>query len=105
MQHTPTLTLEILSGPLDGTTLILTGETEWTRAGTGPLSFPWDAELGTPQARLTSNARDWMLTACAAPHGMYRVNTEERLTTEPIVLAEGDILKASQTWLIVTTIK
>ncbi|GEM_PF-1241147 len=101
MQYTPTLTLEILSGPLDGITLILTGETEWTRAGIGPLSFPWDAELGTPQAHVKPDAEGWTLTGVQSPHGTYRLNAEERITTETLRLTEGDIFKASDTWLLV----
>lgn len=101
MQHTPTLTLEILSGPLDGGTLTLTNETEWTRASSGPLAFPWDAELGTPQARLAPDTKGWTLTGVQSPHGTYRLNTEERITTEKLRLTEGDILKAGATWLFV----
>jgi len=101
MQNIPTLTLEILSGPLDGATLILTGEAEWTRAGTGPLSLPWDVELGTPQARFKPDVEGWTLTGAQSPHGTYRLNTEERITTETLRLTECDILKASDTWLLV----
>ncbi len=99
------LTLEILSGPLDGAIITLTDATEWTRAGTGPLACPWDAELGTPQARFTPGAEGWLLTGGPAAHGTYRVNTEERATAEPLRLAEGDILKASATWLLILKIE
>ena len=101
MQNIPTLTLEILSGPLDGTTFTLIGETEWTRAGTGSLSFPWDVELGMPQVRFKPDAGVWVLTGVQSPHGTYRLNTEERITTETLRITEGDILKASDTWLLV----
>jgi len=95
------LTLEVLSGPLDGATLTLTDATEWTQTGSDPLAFPWDTELGTPQARLKPDAEGWMLEGVKSPHGTYRLNTEERVTTETIRLDEGDILKASDTWLLV----
>lgn len=99
MNQKPILTLEILSGPLDGATLTLTDETEWTRAGTELLAFPWDAELGTPQARLKPDAEGWTLTGVQSLHGTYCIHTQERLITETVRLVEGDILKASDTWL------
>ena len=103
MNKTKTLTLEILNGPLDGSTITLTAETEWGQAGDGLLSFPWDKELGTPQARFVPDAQGWTLQGVNSPHGTYRVNSEEqeRITTETLQLAEGDILKASDTWLVV----
>ena len=51
MSDHPKLSLEILSGPLDGENITLTTETEWSRAPGSPLSFPWDDDLGEPQAR------------------------------------------------------
>jgi len=98
-----TLTLEMLSGPLDGVVLTLTEETAWESAGSGLLACPWDTELGTPQARFKPDAEGWMLESLKSPHGTYRVNTEERLTTESVRLAGGDILKASGTWLCILT--
>ncbi len=94
------LILEVLTGPLDGATRDLDAEAEWSRAGTGPLSFPWDAELGTPQAHFRPTQDGWSLEGVKAPHGTYRVNREERVTT-PVPLAAGDILKASNTWPLV----
>ena len=107
MNESRTLMLEILSGPLDGTLIALeTGtEAEWTRAGDSgtPLAFPWDTELGAPQARLTFDAEEgrWYLEGLDAPHGTYRINREERLTGKKVQLKGGDILKASNTWLLV----
>lgn len=98
------LTLEILSGPLDGTTVMLEAATEWSKTGAGSLAFPWDAELGTPQARFVPDAEGWRLEGVASPHGTYRMNSGERVTTETLQLSEGDILKASDTWMLVRKI-
>ena len=95
------LTLEVLSGPLDGAIIPLEAETDWSRAGDGLLSFPWDAELGEPQARFTFGEGHWHLEGLEAPHGTYRINREERLTGKTVQLEGGDILKASGTWLLV----
>lgn len=105
MSETRSLILEILSGPLDGATISLTSDTAWGRTGTSPLTFPWDAELGVPQARFSIEREGkkgrWQLEGLDAPHGTYRVNREERLTRQTVPLARGDILRASQTWLLV----
>jgi hypothetical protein len=105
MNESRTLKLEVLSGPLDGTLIALETDAEWSRAGDGetPLTFPWDTELGAPQARLTFDAEEgrWYLEGLDAPHGTYRVNREERLTGKKVQLKGGDIIKASQTWLLV----
>jgi hypothetical protein len=95
------LTLEILSGPRDGHTVTLEAETAWARAGEGRLAFPWDDELGTPQARFVPGAEGWALEGVQSPHGTYRANGGERITTETLQLDEGDVLKASDTWLLV----
>ena len=71
-------------------------------SGLPPLAFPWDAELGQPQAQFTIEAGRWYLEGLEdAPHGTYRINREERLTGEKVQLENGDILKASNTWLVV----
>jgi hypothetical protein len=59
--------------------------------------------LGDPQARFTFETEEgrWYLEALDAPHGTYRVNREERLTGRKVQLKGGDILKASNTWLLV----
>jgi len=95
------LVLEVLSGPLDGVAITLETEAEWGRTGETPLSFPWDAELGQPQARFTVEDDGWYLEGLDALHGTYRINREERVTGEKVKLKGGDILKASQTWLLI----
>jgi hypothetical protein len=105
MSESRTLKLEVLSGPLDGAPITLETDAKWTCAGNGetPLTFPWDTELGDPQARFTVDAEEgrWYLEGLDAPHGTYRVNREERLTGKKVQLKGGDIIKASQTWLLV----
>lgn len=100
MSEKQDLLLEVLSGPLDGAVLTLAADTEWSRAGSGPLAFPWDDELGTPQARFTLDEQGWGLEVCKARHGTYRVNEEGRVKSR-VELATEDILKASNTWLLV----
>ena len=100
MRTEHSLKLEILSGPLDGTIVVLTHESAWGSAGTGPLAFPWDAELGHPQAWFLPVGDTWVLQAVASQHSTYRTNTEEPVTDgQQIKLAPGDVLKASSTWL------
>jgi hypothetical protein len=94
------LRLEVLNGPLDGAALVLDKETVWSRTGLGPLVFPWDEELGDPQAHFRPEENDWSLTGQKAAHGTYRVNTGEKVTS-PVQLQSDDILKASETWLLV----
>ena len=101
MSEERSLILEILSGPLDGATIALETDTEWSRTGETPLSFPWDTELGDPQARFTVEEGHWHLEGLDASHGTYRVNREERLTGKKVQLEGGDLLKASNTWLVV----
>ena len=102
MSESRTLKLEVLSGPLDGALITLETDAEWTRAGGGetPLTFPWDTELGAPQARFTFEEGHWYLEGLDAPHGTYHVNREERITRK-MRLERGDILKASCTWTLV----
>lgn len=103
--NTPhTLTLEILSGPLDGAVVELEEDTAWCKAGAGPLAFPWDSELGDPQARFTIEEDGWRLEGVDAPHGTYCINREQRVTGKTVSVAQGDILKASETWLLVQKI-
>lgn len=95
-----TLRLEVLNGPLDGAVVALDKDTEWTRARQGPLAFPWDEELGEPQAHFRPDENGWTLTGHSVAHGTYRVNTNEKVT-ESVQLQSGDVLKASDTWLLV----
>ena len=91
-----TLTLEILSGPLDGQVVTLTTATEWSRRGAGPLSFPWDEELGTPQARFTFTDDAWWLEPVA---GARSTRHNGKQIDAKVALAVEDILKAANTWL------
>jgi hypothetical protein len=94
------LVLEVLSGPLDGAILTLQAGADWSRAGDGPLVFPWEAELGEPQARFTAEEAGWWLEGMDTPHGTYRVNQEEKVRSK-VQLEEQDLLKACGTWLLV----
>jgi hypothetical protein len=96
------LQLEILTGPLDGTIVALDSDAEWSCIGEGPLIFPWDEELGEPQALFSRGEDGWQLEAVPSPHGTYRLNQGERVD-DKVVLEDGDILKASHTWLFVNT--
>lgn len=97
------LIIEVLNGPLDGAMLALEQETEWSKAGQGPLSFPWDDELGSPQARFRPDTEGWQVQGHQAAHGTYRVNESQRITSS-VPVEVGDILKASATWLLVRAI-
>lgn len=100
MSNSTPLILEILSGPSDGANIELSGKAAWTKTPGSPLSFPWDEELGEPQATFSPEARGWTLIPHHSSHHTYRMNTEERVETK-IFLAAGDTLKASRTWLLV----
>lgn len=96
-----TIHLEILSGPLDGYTVLIEGETEWTQAKGTPLSFPWDTELNTPQATLYPKGENWWIEASeATAHGTYCLNRVGRIEGK-FLLEKGDLLKACETWLYV----
>lgn len=100
-----TIHLEILSGPLDGHAVLLEGETEWAQIEGTPLSFPWDTELNTPQARLYPEGENWWLEASeTTAHGTYCVNRVGRIEGK-FQLNKGDLLKASETWLYVNHIR
>ena len=102
MSETKQMVLEILGGPLDGATITLKDDTEWQRTGKGSLTFPWDAELGQPQAHFTVTDDGWYLEGLEdAPHGTYRVNREEKVTGKKVQLERGDVLKASKIWLVI----
>ena len=103
MKKPPHLILEVLSGPLDGAVVRLQADAQWSRAADGLLAFPWDDELGMPQARLVADEQGWSLESVTSPHGTYRANQEERVEGR-IQLAQGDVLKASRTWLVVRQI-
>jgi hypothetical protein len=98
MNEKPKLELEVLSGPLDGQTITIQSDSDWTRIPGSPLSFPWDDELGEPQARFVLLDEGWQLQPAETRRGTHllRPDTEDRL---PVTLQSGDILKASGTWL------
>lgn len=94
------LTLEVLSGPLDGAEITLTAAADWQRDPGSPLSFPWDVELGKPQAHFAQEEDgSWTLAGCQASHGTYRMHPQPEKIKTPTRLAQGDILRAHQTWL------
>lgn len=100
MSQNPKFELEILAGPLDGCIISLEAETEWTRKAGGLLSFPWDEELGEPQAHFKPVEDGWKLEGTNAKRGTHilRKDEEDHL---PVILQPGDIIKASSTWLYV----
>ncbi len=98
------LSLEILNGPLDGDMVMLETEATLGRKGDGPLIFPWDKELGAPQARFFLEGGNWWIEGCDAPHGTYRLSPQKRIE-EKIRIEQGDLLKASETWLMVSQIE
>lgn len=100
----PKLSLEILSGPLDGHVMTLETETSWSKEGEEALSFPWDEELGVPQARIFPEGGRWWLKGYDAPHGTYCISRGERIE-EKAQVEDGDMLKASGTWMLVCKIE
>lgn len=104
MNNRQKLIIEVLNGPLDGTTVVLAKETAWSKTGPDPLSFPWDEELGAPQAVFRPDADGWQVEGGRATHGTYVVNRSEKVTAAVPVQA-GDLLKASATWLLVRALE
>jgi len=100
--HQPNLSLEVMNGPLDGQIITLQEDSDWSRAGNGALSFPWDAELGAPQARITFADVAWWLEPCASSRST-RHNGE--VVTAKVTLAQGDWFKAANTWLCVRQVE
>lgn len=94
------LRLEILNGPLDGQIVTLETEAFWGKEGDDPLSLPWDAELGAPQARFFPKAGTWWIEGYKSPHGTYCLNRETKIE-EKMQIEQGDLLKASETWMMV----
>ena len=101
MSEQPKLTLEILSGPLDGHIVTLETSTEWTRAPGNLLSFPWDDELGQPQAHFALEEGGWQLEGAKDARRGTHILRQEGEDSLPALLESGDILKASSTWLLV----
>ncbi len=79
MNQVRQLTLEVLNGPLDGAIITLDKDAQWCRTGHEPLAFPWDTELGQPQASFISEDDGWYIEGLNAPHGTYRINQEEKI--------------------------
>ena len=98
------LTIEILSGPCDGSELVLEANADWNREGSGALAFPWDVELGTPQGYLTVDEQGWWLEPVKSAHGTYHVSKGEKVQ-DKVELAKDDIFKASRTWLLAKDIE
>ncbi len=86
--------LEILNGPT---------ETTWSKEGDSPLSFPWDIELGDKQARFFLEEGNWWIEGYDTPHGTYCLNREQRVEGKKQI-EHGDLLKASETWMMVSHI-
>ncbi len=104
MSH-PRIVLECLSGPLDGYQIILEDDTIWGKAGPEPMQFPWDTELEDNQARFLCEGGSWWLESSHnRRHGTYRLTTKERIENR-IRLDINDILKASDTYLLVKHIE
>ncbi|MCP4373505.1 MAG: hypothetical protein GY797_36190 [Deltaproteobacteria bacterium] len=78
-------------------------ETLWGKEVDSPLSFPWDTELGSPQARFFPEEGRWWIEGYEAPHGTYNINRQQRIE-EKKQIEKGDFLKASDTWLIVNKV-
>lgn len=99
----PKLSLEVLNGPLDGYVVTLENEAIWGKDAEGPLGFPWDKELGEKQARFFFEEGRWWIEGYNASHGTYFLKPQELIegTTQ---LEQGNLLKASDTWLLVQQI-
>ena len=97
------LSLEILNGPLDGQIVTLETEALWGKEGDSPLSLPWDAQLGSPQARFFPEGDKWWIEGYDAPHGTYCLNRETKIEKK-MQIEPGDLLKASETWMRVSQV-
>lgn len=100
-----TLTIEILTSPLDGHLITLEDEAIWGAHQAGPLAFPWDTELHERQARLFTQDGHWQVEGYPARHGTYRLSENQQERVEASVQLEtGDYLKASDIWLLIKKI-
>ena len=91
--------LEVLSGPSDGAVITLEKDTHWRQTGQGPLAFPWDVELGEPQARFIAQEDGWYIEGIDALHGTYLRGNRDGRIGKKMKLERYDILEASYTWL------
>jgi hypothetical protein len=85
--------------------VVLTGETPWGKQSKSPLGFPWDLELGNPQARFFPDAGAWWIEALTALHATERIRRkgQKECIAGKVRLEPGDLLRASETWLRVDT--
>jgi len=101
------LEIEIISGPQDGMIITLTEEnliTQWTRDNGSLLSFPWDKELGSPQAVIRYQGGVWEIESQDALHGLYVMNGGGKISgTNKIEI--GQIYRANYTWLKIKNIQ
>jgi hypothetical protein len=99
----PQLIVEVLNGPLDGAKITVQIDTEWCKTGDSPLAFPWDANLGEPQARFFSNGTSWNIEGYAAGRRthLYRGEQDIIVTQQARPLEKHDLLKAGNTMLLV----
>src|SRR5262245_4438002 len=92
------LNLEIMNGPMDGQVIKIKETVEWGRDGEGELTFPWDEELGIPQAKFYVEEGKWWLEHVSGKssnqHNMERLQVK-------VALKAGDIIKAANSWLLV----
>jgi len=100
-----TLEIEILSGPLDGHIVQLEEKTDWGIKGDGPLSFPWDKELGDPQARFFPENDDWWIESLPSAKRNTRFIHQKDPIKEKTKLKKGEILKACGTFLLIKKIE
>ena len=68
------------------------------------MFFPWDTELGEKQARFFLEGGKWWIEGYNAPHSTYYVNPQRRIEGK-MQLQKDDLLKASDTWLLVSQIE
>jgi hypothetical protein len=104
MSDSGSIVLEVLSGPLDGERIELREAAEWSRIGKGPLVFPWDVELGAPQARVVPGPEGWTLEPIALLQSISLITRDEKVSG-PVLLVEGDVLRAATCWLRVEAIE
>lgn len=102
------LIIEFINGPLDGHVVILNQETVWGQNGKGPLAFPWDRDLGAPQARFYPDDEGWYLEVHTKKPSTLLFSAEKHKSTritEKLTLEQGMILRASNTWLRINHIE
>lgn len=100
----PDLIIEFINGPFDGYRVVLSHDTEWVKEGDSPLAFPWDNDLGMPQARFYQKDGEWFIDNMPNNiHGTYCLdnNNIQKSTKiqEKFLLGAGMVLRASKTWL------